>query len=230
MSRGGLNYLLGYHRNIRLNPKHIVDRQRHALIQSGIRPNLPGAYREIWSDAVAPLQQGPPDPRLLLLFPETAQREKNLTFKQVDLLVSQLRSEYQIRIFTRYPDHYQRLGVDTIGFSDRLEPIRQICRAAAVISADTFSAHLAGINGTPTYVICNFAYRPVCCQYWGCPFANVFNFEAGAAYQLDDDFGAFTSTEDTRLFRAGLEASEYAADLEPNLAGSTVLTGSAARS
>jgi hypothetical protein len=231
LSREGLNRLLRYRQDIHPNPAHIVARQRHCLAQLGLRQNLPEAYREIWSEACAPLSRpAPRDRTLLLLFPETAQLARNLTFGQTEYLVRELRSDYQIRIFTRYPDRYRTLEVETVGFSDRFEPIRQINRVAAVISADTFSAHLAGISGVPTYVICNFAYRPVWCRYWGSPFANVFNFEAGSCFQLDDDFEAFGAREDTLLFRSVLAASQQTDSIEPDFSSASVLTGSAARS
>ncbi len=233
LSREGPNRLLRYREGIHPNPAHIVDRQRHCLAQLGLGQNLPEAYREIWSDACSTLC--PPMPRersLLLLFPETAQLARNLTLGQVEYLVRQLRSDYQIRIFTRYPDRYRMLEVETAGFSDRFEPIRQISRAAAVISADTFSAHLAGLSGVPTYVMCNFAYRPVWCRYWGSPFANVFNFEAGNCFQLAANFEALGASEDTLLFRSVLAASERTRTDEPGFSSvfDQILTGSAARS
>jgi hypothetical protein len=230
-SREGLNRLLHYRQDIQPNPAHIVNRQRRCLAHLGLGQNLPEAYREIWLEACATLS--PPEQSgrtLLLLFPETAQLARNLTFAQVEHLVRQLRSYYQIRIFTRSPDRYRALDVETAEFSDRLEPIRQINGAAAVISADTLSAHLAGISGVPTYVVCNFAHRPVWCRYWGSPYSNVFNFEAGSCFQLDDDFEAFRASEDTLLFESVLAASRHTDSAEPELSGVSVLTGSAARS
>ena len=231
LSRAGLNRLLRYRPDIHPNPAHIVGRQRLCLAQLGCRQNLPQAYREIWLNACAPLLRPERrEPALLLLFPETAQLARNLTFGQVEHLVRQLRSDYQIRIFTRYPERYRTLEVETAEFSDRFEPIRQINRSAAVISADTFSAHLAGISGVPTYVICNFAHRPIWCRYWGSPFANVFNFEAGSCFQLDDNFEAFDATEDTLLFRSVLAASRQTDRVEADFSSTHALTGHAARS
>ena len=229
-SRDWLNRMLHYHENgSHANPKHIVDRQRYALRRLGLSENLPSAYREFWLSAVAPLHKQD-NSRLVLLFPETAQFAKNLTFDQVNYLVRQLRSDYRLRIFTKHPQLYQGLGVETAGFSDRLDPIRQICGASAVISADTFAAHVAGINGTPTYVICNATRRRPGCGYWGSPYTNVFNFEDGVSYKLDDDFRVFRACEDTELFKAVLPASEASGKCNGEVPVTRVLTGSAARS
>jgi ADP-heptose:LPS heptosyltransferase len=211
------------------NPRHLVDRQRYALRRIGLAGNLPEAYRDIWRTAVAELQ-GQTDSRLLLFFPETAQTARNLTPGQMEYMITRLESEYRICIFTRYPERYRKFGVETAGFGDRLDPIRRILRAGAVISADTFSAHLAGITGTPTCVICNYALRPVWCQYWGSPYANVFNFENGISYQLDDQFQAFPALEDTRLFSTVGNASEQSLHSDTQSASAATLTGSAARS
>jgi hypothetical protein len=229
-SRDWLNRLLHYHEGDgRANPKHIVGRQRYALSWTGLSENLPSAYREFWLSAVVPFQ-GQADSRLVLLFPETAQLTKNLTFEQVNYLVRRLRSDYRLRIFTKHPQLYRDLGVETAGFSDRLDPIRQICGASAVISADTFAAHVAGINATRTYVICNSGRRRPRCEYWGSPYGNVFNFEDGVSYKLDDDFRLFQAREDTPLFKAVLAASEDSGKRGGEVSATRVLTGSAARS
>ncbi len=231
LSRSGVNRMLAYHANdVLLNPKHIVDRQQHALRQTGEAVNLAEAYRKIWLRAISPMIKVGVGASAVLIFPETAQARKNLTLEQVTLLVRYLRPDYQIRIFTRQPDRYCPLGVETIGFSDRWEPLRQICTAAAVISADTFAAHLAGISGTPTYVICNAAERALNCEYWGSPFRNVLNFQDGSSYRLDDDFRACRSEGTSLCFRAALEASKESKRDLSRAGYSALLTGSAARS
>ncbi len=236
-SRSGLNRLLAAHRSGRLNPKHIVDRQQSAIAhfaseRSRLRVGLPKAYREIWSSVMSEMGKAEVDNRLALVFPETARIERNLTFGQIGSVVRQIRSDYEIRIFTRTPELYRSLNVDTVGFADKLEPLRQIRQAAAVISADTFSAHLAGLGDIPTYVIHNFASRPGWYECWGSPFQNVLNFEAGTCYQLDEYFQAFQSSQDGLLFNAVLKASggvpAATRTLEPTDA--RILTGSGARS
>jgi ADP-heptose:LPS heptosyltransferase len=97
------------------------------------------------------------------------------------------------------------------GFRDRFEPLRQIVAAAGVITADTFAAHLAGLSGTPTYTIYNFAYQPRWCEYWGAPFANVLHFEKGNCFSVKDDFHATSTSENSVLFGAALRASERVA-------------------
>ncbi len=236
-SRSGLNRLLAAPRSGRVNPKHIVDRQQYAIAhfaaeRSPSRIGLPEAYREIWSSVMSDMGGVEVDKRLVLLFPETARTEKNLSFGQIESVVRQIDSEYSIRIFTRTPELYKSLDVDTVGFADKLEPLRQIRQAAAVISADTFSAHLAGLCCVPTYVIYNFAYRRAWCEYWGSPFQNVFNFERGACYQLDEYFQASQSSQDSLLFNAVLKASggTLAARRHEELVDAGILTGSGARS
>jgi hypothetical protein len=230
LSREGVNRLLRYqHKGAVSNPRHIVDRQRHALQRIGFAENLPDAYREIWRNAVAGMQ-GQRDSGLLLFFPETAQTARNLSLDQMEYMIARLSSEHRICIFTRYPGRYQKFGVETAGFGDKLDPIRRILQAGAVISADTFSAHLAGITGTPTYVICNYALRPVWCQYWGSPYANVVNFEGGAGYRLDDEFRAVEVLEDGVVFGAARKASERFVNSGTESPSAGTLTGSAARS
>jgi len=233
LSRARLNRFFAQRDGSKVNPKHIVCRQQQALLHFGRTAGhllLPKAYREIWLDAIGVMGATEIDSRLVLLFPETARTERNLTFEQVDAIAGRLHSDYEIRIFTRDPEIYRSLGVETVGFTNRLEPLRQIRRAAAVITADTFSAHLAGLCGTPTYVIYNFAYRPIWCEYWGAPFDNVFNFEGGICYHLDEDFRAFPCREDSVLFDAAWRASELTGKLAYKSQSSRVLSGSAARS
>jgi hypothetical protein len=235
LSRSSINRLLARPDDTRANPKHIIDRQSYALTQFGpqtadVPVSLPKAYRDNWLAATSDMGGAETDSQLILLFPETARIERNLTFGQIDSLVHELRSDYQIRIFTRDPELYKSLGIETAGFRDRLEPLRQIRRAAAVITADTFSAHLAGLCGTPTYVIYNFAYLPVWCEYWGAPFSNVFHFEGGKCYQLDDAFRAYRSCTDSPLFRCAQRASELTGTVDCQLPRSSVLSGSATRS
>jgi len=230
LSREGVNRLLHYQHNAaEANPRHIVDRQRYALKRIGLAENLPEAYREIWRTAVAGIGQQT-DTRLLLIFPETAQMAKNLTPEQMKQMIVRLQSEYRICVFTRYQERYQQFGVETVGFEDRLEPIRRILRASVVISADTFSAHLAGISGKPAYVICNHPMRPISCRYWGSPYSNVSNFEDGASYRLDDGFQAFPVQEDTKLFSIVRKASEHSPPSEVESSKAATLTGSEARS
>lgn len=230
LSRAGLNRLFNYHADAILNPKHILNRQEYVLNRIGMGSNLAAAYREIWLQAVRPLIRTDSGARLALIFPETAQSSKNLTWEQVRLLVDYLRPDFKVRIFARSSESYLALGVETLGFADRLAPIRQILSASAVMTADTFSAHLSGLSGIPTYVVCNQPQRVLNCQYWGSPYANVFNFEAGTGYQLDEGCRAFKSGENSLCFSAASEASRISDRHPANTERPAVLTGSAARS
>jgi hypothetical protein len=208
VSRCALNRLLRYGRSGRVNPRHIVDRQQQALLHNGCDANLVFAYREIWIDAVSSVVQPGRDSNLVLIFPETARLERNLSFEQVEFVVEKLSSEYKLCVFSSRPERYHSLDVETAGFKDRLEPLRRVRRARAVITADTFSAHLAGVCGTPTYTIYNFSAQPRWYERWGAPFYNVLHFEAGTAYALSSAFSANVVSHNSDFFRVALEASQ----------------------
>jgi hypothetical protein len=227
-SRYKLNAVLKYKGTGTMNPAHIVDRQRTALDQYRAEANLPAAYRDIWLRALDEKIQPPDQAGVVLIFPETARAEKNLTVAQVRYIARHLRRDYTVRVFTRYPAAYSDLGIETAGFADRWGPLRQIRSAAAVFTADTFAAHVAGLCGTPTYTIYNFAYKPRWCEYWGAPFENVLHFEAGECYRLTDAFAASHFSEDSDLFHAALGASQQLPDAHA-LDDAPVLTGCAVR-
>lgn len=202
-----LNRALRYDTKGQHNPTHIVARQQVAISTHGLRECLTHAYERIWQQTMAKLPLHV-ESKFVLIFPETARPEKNLSSEQVGHIARALSRDYIVRVFSRDAAAYAGLPVEVNGFSDRLEPLRQIRSAAAVFSADTFSAHLAGLCGVPTYTIYNFAYKPLWAEYWGAPSKNVLHFEQGQGYRLSTDFAAQPATECSFFFEAALAASK----------------------
>lgn len=131
----------------------------------------------------------------VLIFPDAGTEARMLNHQQVKCIVESYRKDAEIMIYSNREFKFDgKTHVRVRRFSSIKDTIKNTFNASVVFTADSFPAHFSALCGVKTMVIYQHPKFKKYCEYWGPPFNNVFHFEDGVGYTLDEHYKAVETT------------------------------------